>query len=163
MSREVRRVPPTWQHPRGPNDEYVPLLDKLVEHTAQWDAEAALYERHEYPGATAANYAMSTFVQYYGPRPDPADYMPVWSAEERTHYQMYETCSEGTPISPVMATPEELAEWLYANKASAFGSLTATYDQWLATIRAGSTPGSMVVVDDVPMSSVEYLGKKVPG
>ena len=41
--------------------------------------------------------------------------------EERTHYQMYETCTEGTPISPVMETPENLARWLADNGASAFG------------------------------------------
>lgn len=44
--------------------------------------------------------------------------MPRWSAKKRTHLQMYETCSEGTPISPVMATAEELAHWL-ADKLAA--------------------------------------------
>jgi len=44
---------------------------------------------------------------------------------------MYETCSEGTPISPVMETPEQLARWLVDNKASFFGTMTAPYDRWL--------------------------------
>jgi len=63
--------------------------------------------------------------------------MPEWPESERTHIQMYETCSEGTPISPVMDDPEKLAHWLADNGASAFGGMTATYEQWLATIQQG--------------------------
>jgi hypothetical protein len=56
-------------------------------------------------------------------------------------WQMWETTSVGSPMSPVFATPEELARWLADTGASAFGSMTATYEQWLATIRAGYAPG----------------------
>ena len=70
--------------------------------------------------------------------------MPAWPAKERTHYQMYENTSEGTPISPVCETPEELARWLADNKASSFGSMTATYEEWLPTCRGGWAP-SMVM------------------
>lgn len=49
-------------------------------------------------------------------------------------YQMWETTSEGSPISPVFASPEELARWLADNKASWFGDATATYDQWMSLI-----------------------------
>jgi hypothetical protein len=59
-------------------------------------------------------------------------------------WQMWETTSEGSPISPVLPTPEELAKWLVDNKASAFGGDTATYDQWLTMVRAG---WSMSAVD----------------
>jgi hypothetical protein len=57
---------------------------------------------------------------------------------------MYETCSEGTPISPVMPDAVSLAHWLADNKASAFGRETATFEQWLATIKAGSAPSAMI-------------------
>lgn len=50
-------------------------------------------------------------------------------------YQMWETTSEGSPISPVMESPDDLAHWLADNNASAFGSDTASYDQWLAMIQ----------------------------
>ena len=59
-------------------------------------------------------------------------------------WQMWETTSEGSPISPVCETPEALATWLAGNSASAFGSDTATYSQWLGMIRAGWAP-SMVL------------------
>lgn len=73
--------------------------------------------------------------------PDPKDYMPDWPEEERTHWQMYEDTSEGTPISPVFETPEKLARWLADNSASAFADITATYDEWYRMIVG---PGSSV-------------------
>jgi hypothetical protein len=63
--------------------------------------------------------------------------MPQWPTEERTHWQMYETTSEGTPISPVMESPDALADWLATHKASAFAGMPATREQWLATIKRG--------------------------
>lgn len=46
-------------------------------------------------------------------------------------YQLWETTSEGSPMSPVFEKPEELAFWLEKNKASSFGKETCTYEQWL--------------------------------
>lgn len=45
-------------------------------------------------------------------------------------FQMWETVSEGSPISPVFATPEELSKYL-----SEAGESDANYNQWLAMIR----------------------------
>ena len=58
-------------------------------------------------------------------------------AGERTLYMMYETCTEGTPISPAFKTPEELARWLADSGASAFGNMTASYEAWLRVCRGG--------------------------
>jgi hypothetical protein len=66
--------------------------------------------------------------------------MPAWPDEQRTHLMMYEDTSEGTPISPAFATPEDLAHWLADNGASALGSSTATYEQWLRVARGGWAP-----------------------
>lgn len=49
-------------------------------------------------------------------------------------WQMWETTSEGSPMSPVFATPEELADWLASSGASIFGSHIASRDQWLKII-----------------------------
>lgn len=49
-------------------------------------------------------------------------------------WQMWETTSEGSPMSPVFATPDELATWLADTGASMFGSTTATKDRWLSII-----------------------------
>ena len=64
-------------------------------------------------------------------------YEKLWNEFERVHppegegYQLWSTTTEGTPMSPVFATPEELAKWLYENRASSFGTATATYEEWL--------------------------------
>lgn len=52
-----------------------------------------------------------------------------------SHYQMYETTTEGTPISPVIEAPEALAQWLVDNEASAFAGQPASYGAWLEICR----------------------------
>ena len=52
-------------------------------------------------------------------------------------WQMWETTSEGSPMSPVFATPEELAAWLASTGASAFGDMKLTRKQWLDNIVTG--------------------------
>ena len=95
-----------------------------------------------------------SFEQWHGTKPLIEDYMPQWSENEKTHIQMYEDTSVGTPISPVFDNAEEMARWLTDNKASAFGDMTATYEQWLSTINIGFAP-SMVVSDGKIKSGVE--------
>lgn len=59
-------------------------------------------------------------------------------------WQMWENTSDGSPISPVFATPEELARWLDDTGASAFGSMTASYESWLSMIRGPGYSASCV-------------------
>ena len=67
-------------------------------------------------------------------------------------YQMYETCTEGTPISPVCATAEECARYCAEHEVSAFGDMTASYEWWLGVIQESNCgllsvgPGGMKVV-----------------
>ncbi len=67
-------------------------------------------------------------------------------------YQMWETTTEGSPMSPACETPEALADWLVANNASAAGSMTATREEWLNMIAAGSAL-SMVSIPGVGVVS----------
>lgn len=123
MGREIRRVPANWEHPRDDRGGYIPLHEGYAVRVAEFEkmqAEKGIQEA----------------IEYYG-CPDKNDFMPDWADSEKTHLMMYETCSEGTPISPAFATPEELARWLADTGASSFGSMTATYEQWLATCRRG--------------------------
>lgn len=103
---------------------------------------------------------VATYEWWAGDRPEapnPLHYMPDWPAEQRTHYMMYEDTSEGTPLSPAFATPEELARWLADTGASAFAGETATYEQWLAMIVRGSTVCSAVLTPDGIQSGVAAL------
>jgi hypothetical protein len=73
--------------------------------------------------------------------PEPTAYEPP----EGEGYQMWEDTSEGSPISPVFETPEELAQWLAKSDASSFGSSTATYEQWLGMIKGPAWAPSLVI------------------
>jgi hypothetical protein len=95
-------------------------------------------------------------AKHQNERPDPDDYMPEFPEGIATGWCMYETTSEGTPISPVLETPEALARWLADSGASSFGRDTATYDQWLRMIQAGWAP-SAVLSGNVFQSGVEFV------
>lgn len=165
MGREVRRVPADWQHPKDERGEYVPLFDGYTERVERWDREAAKWNEglvynwgHERRGELEwkprPETDCATFEEWDGRRPCAKDYMPDWPADQRTHLQMYETCTEGTPISPVCATPEDLARWLADTGASACGNETASYEAWLSVCRGRPAP-SMVIRGGVFMSGVE--------
>ena len=81
--------------------------------------------------------------------------MPRWTPDEATHYQMYETASAGTPISPVMASVEQLANWLVEHKASAFGRQTASYEAWLRVCK-GKPAFSGALENGKLINGVEY-------
>ena len=139
MGREVRRVPKDWEHPHRTDgrDDYQPMYDEsFAEAAREWKIQFAEWEDGKRP-YYCTDSQTDEFWEYEGDPPDRKFYRPEWTDAERTHWQMYETTSEGTPISPVMETPELLARWLADNKASAFASDTATYDQWLNMIRVG--------------------------
>ncbi len=53
----------------------------------------------------------------------------------RNHFQMYETTTEGTPMSPVFAQAEELAQWLADREVPLFGDLLAARERWLKIIQ----------------------------
>ena len=74
-------------------------------------------------------------------------------------WQMWETTTEGSPISPVFSTPEELAHWLANNKASACGSQTASYESWLAMIKKGWAP-TMALDSEGLKSGVEFIAQE---
>lgn len=81
-----------------------------------------------------------------------------WVEEEPPEgdgWQMWETVSEGSPISPVFATPEELAKWLSTNDG--WGSNETSYETWLKMIHAGWAP-SFVLDGSGVQSGVEYVG-----
>jgi len=121
MGREIRKVPANWAHPmRDPNANpyrhsgYQPMFDETFpEKQAEWLAEfdrirsGALTddERGYYPRG------LSDWLKDEGMPPDP-DYYRPWSDDEATWFQVWETVSEGTPVSPPFATADELIDYL---------------------------------------------------
>ncbi len=112
MGREVRMVPPEWEHPRDERDVFIPLHPR--EFFESQDADTPEDERI-----------------------DEADCMPAFG-DRATHLMMYEDTTGGTPISPAFATAEELAQWLVDNRASVFADTTLDYAGWLDVIESGS-------------------------
>jgi len=108
MSREVRKVPPSWEHPRDERGMYIPLYDSAIWFFFSRDPHLEM--------------------------PSKDKFMPYWRSGVATHYMMFETIDEGTPMSPAFETAEELASWLTDNGANWSGGDVASYDAWLALI-----------------------------
>ena len=58
-------------------------------------------------------------------------------------YQIWETVSEGSPISPVFSTPEQLAAYMAGTKWGA--DKGSTYEQWMHFIKGPGWSASMLV------------------
>ena len=63
------------------------------------------------------------------------EWVPV-DPPEGDGYQLWQTTSEGSPVSPVFATLEELCEWC-ADNATTFGTSRATKEEWMQMLDDG--------------------------
>lgn len=110
MGRELRRVAKDWHHPLY-RLTYPPRFAGEYQHS-----EICFKPLHQAaPGMIATELAERNAEAIEDDEPpcyDAAGWMPDWPKEERTHWQIYETVSEGTPVSPVFATKDELLEWM---------------------------------------------------
>jgi len=157
MGREVRMVPKDWVHPTDGDDDYIPLFDSSFELDALiWDESCAKWNNGEYPDIASQDDRKMSYAEWDSRRPEESEYMPDFHDSNATHFMMYENTTEGTPISPAFETTESLAEWLFENNASAFGSQTATYESWLRVANGGYAP-SAVMSHQGMRSGVEAL------
>ena len=122
MGREIRRVPPNWEHPRYTSEnrpagnrnpvqwmgQYIPMHDQAFAAAArEWQDQLLMWQEGKHP-----DYQDGVFYwEYEGDPPAREDYRPDF-AEEPTWYQVYQTISEGTPVTPPFATEEELIDYL---------------------------------------------------
>jgi hypothetical protein len=180
MSREIRRVSSDWEHPRYPSNDrfeggYIPLHngEGYKRDLKDWEKNKTYYdmglrpsygagadeEKEELVALTAEDIS-DGFEKFYGEKPLQERYMPLWTEEQKTLIMMYESTSEGTPISPAFKTSEELARWLADNNASAFGGITATYEQWLSTCKEGWAISAVFFPGKGIVSGVEAQAKE---
>lgn len=203
MGREIRRVPPDWDHPRSMRPDwdrvlgrptermaYTPMYDEsLREAQENWDkARAAFYaegrdkerwtdedeawarERYQNDHTIkAGELKHPTFEEYEGDRPpfytdddgvtkDLSDtYRPDWPEETRTAFQVYETVSEGTPVSPVFQTEEELVAWLCDPSRSDERLPRMSREAAARFVEHGSVPSLMSIPGVGLASNVEML------
>ena len=147
MGREVRKVAADWDHPRNERGLFKPLYDEsFVEAAADWKRRFVIWESGNDPDR--ARYPDYEFWEWEGMPPNRECHRPNWPEESRTHFQYYETVSEGTPLSPPMPTLEDLALWLVNNGEygrDRYPDLypRRTYEQWMKVLGIGWAP-SMV-------------------
>ena len=181
MGREVRRVPPNWEHPRYTREnvksregigEYKSCHDEDYETASlRWIRELLSWQEGKHPSQIRDRKegflsSCKYYWEYAGAPPDEEYCRPKFT-EEPTWYQMYQTVSEGSPVSPPFATEEELATYLSEhgdfwyqldqNKDSGYptGSSKPTYEQALATVKSGWGPSMMTVSNQ---EGVKILG-----
>lgn len=117
MGREVRMVPPNWRHPRHKDyyDRLQPMYDRRFEDAAaKWKAEFLKWEAGERPDYCSEENRTLEFWEWNGEPPD-RTYYRTWRDEEATWFQVWETVSEGTPVTPPFATKDELIDYLATN------------------------------------------------
>ena len=74
-----------------------------------------------------------------GIEPDKLTDYEAWQPTEPPEgdgYQLWEDCSEGSPVSPVFQTLDELCEWCETG-ATTFGSSRATKEEWKQMLSDG--------------------------
>lgn len=94
------------------------------------------------------------------PSPEAKQQYENWEREEPPSgegYQLWETVSEGSPISPVFSTPEELAEWLASPAYGRKVDQGMSKENWLAFITGPGWAPSFVAIGGHLMSGVEAI------
>lgn len=173
MGREIRRVPKGWEHPSkhmnpwemdnfyhryhkpGEFDyglKFQPMYDNDFESKLkEWLEGYEQWKKGEHPYQVKnPDVANEPFWEYKGAPPDPHYYRPAWKPEEMTHYQIYETVSEGTPTSPVFETLDEMRVWLigqgYSERAAA------------GFVKSGYVPSAVFSQQTGLVSGIEVAG-----
>ena len=145
MGREVRMVPKSWKHPKREDGSFIELFDSDFEaRAAEWDDENDKWIAKDFPDYVSEESKKMSYSEWNGDRPENQDYMPSFEGGSASCLMMYETTTEGTPISPAFETAEELAQWLFDNNAS-LGWQTASYEGWLRVVQGGGYACSAVV------------------
>lgn len=168
MGREIRRVPKGWIHPKKwypfppPGREgYAPLFDKPYgDAIDEWIRERALWVKGEHPDQATYN-STSTWEEWSGSAPQPEDYRPQWAVGEATCLQVYETVSEGTPVSPVFESKAELKAWLMSQGHSESSAEAFVNDGWAPSmVSAVGKDGQRVVA--MGIDSLDLVGRDKP-
>lgn len=123
MGREIRRVPPNWQHPMSEDGRgFRPILDQTFAVAArEWKEGFAAWERGERPAYCTGESRDLEFWEWSSGPPEDRDVYLPYDPATATWFQMYETVSEGTPCTPPFATEAEIVDHLVAHGESLTG------------------------------------------
>jgi len=102
MGREIRRVPPNWEHPKDSAGKFKPMYDK----TYHEEAIAWIEGFNSFKPTKHCKYYWECDF------PPDEDYYIPYTKDEAIWYQVYETVTEGTPCTPPFETQDELVKHL---------------------------------------------------
>ena len=145
MSREIRKVVKGWKHPKYESGEYKPMYDK--------DFDTALQEWLEEYKLWKIDPDSQQIEDDIGAPPDPEYYRPKWKEKDMVYFQVYETVSEGSPVTPVFKTKQELTDHLI--KHGTYWKPTGfTKEQAEGFVKTGFAP-SMIIASGKMYSGIE--------
>lgn len=143
MGRELRKVTADWEHPKKDNGEYQPMFNRFYgDELKEWLTGHQLWQDGTHPDlikAPVLKQEYPFYAMYHGDPPDVRYFQTrKYKDEELTHIQLYETTSEGTPLSPVFKTDEleKLCEWAAIN-VTTFARFKTTKDEWMKMLGDG--------------------------
>lgn len=115
MGREIRRVPKDWEHPKGKDGRFKPLHNIGYEQSARdWCENMIRWNEGSHPDCKQDS-DCKFYWDWAGMPPDKEYYRPDWPEGTMVCYQIYESVSEGTPVSPVFETIQAVENWLVEN------------------------------------------------
>lgn len=139
MGREIRRVPSGWEHPKNEKGHYRPLYDKTYRKAVC-----------DYVWLDLGWYLCrpKCLDEWFRMFPERTYYRPRWK-QEPTHYQIYETVSEGSPVSPVFANLSDLEGWLVTQGYSESASRRFAAEGWCPSLTMHVTPTSTTITAEI--------------
>jgi hypothetical protein len=189
MSIELQRVPADWKHPTDSDYAARGRVSRLAYEAPKNDKWCSIHMNRSWGEATrdwwrerikekltlwlcywptVFGWIEAPAVIRYGcdePHTPPRhfDYRPHWRERSRTHVQLYETVSEGTPISPVMPSVEALAEWCAAQEREVWVNTRMDKAGWLRFFARGGWAPSMVITPERGVESgAEFMAREEP-
>jgi hypothetical protein len=157
MGREIRRVPPDWQHPRDEQGHHKPLYDwdydteaqEWIDNLLNWLSDENSVERKH----VLDEYEIKYYWDWDGGPPSAEYCRPAWTDEQATHYQIYETVSEGTPTSPVFASLDDMCAWLIEQGYTETAARRFCKDGWAPSMMISPTKG----ISPIGIASLDWL------
>lgn len=170
MGREIRMVPPNWEHPRYTRDNarysnhigsFIPLHDSSFKQAAaEWKEGFAAWERGERPDYASDDSKALEYWEWEVMPPERDSYRPDWPEGSATWFQVYETVSEGTPITPPFATKAELINWLcthkdYWDKGPLTREQAAAFvkDEYAPSLMVSTGPGGFKIAEGMEIAA----------
>lgn len=113
MGREIRKVPANWQHPKNDIGRYTPLFDQnLEEAVEEWNKGRDLWDKGMHEAQTREKpTSCESYEEWAGSEPTAEAYRQ-YEDEDCIWFQVYETVSKGTPVTPAFPTMQEVEDWL---------------------------------------------------